>query len=122
MYKASRRREYERLRAMDEEVKGEREAEEFEKQKREREERDREKTRRNREKREKMKARKGKGKGDSAGWAGGAVWGGEAEEGEDYAKGPRVGVNADESAQDQADGNGVEDVTQETGLIIHDDD
>src|SRR5271169_1765742 len=63
VYKASRRREYERLRAMDEEVRGGKEAEEFERLKMEREEKDMEKTRKNREKREKMKARKAKGKG-----------------------------------------------------------
>jgi hypothetical protein len=118
VYKASRRREYERLRAMDEEVKGEKEAEEFEKQKREREERDREKTRKNREKREKMKARKGKGKGD--GVAGGDE--GAKGVGGGTSKGPRVDVNADEAVQDAANGNGVVDATQEAGLIIHDDD
>lgn len=65
VYKASRRREYERLRAMDEEVQREKELEGWEKERREREERDREKTRRNREKREKLKMKKGKkGKGD----------------------------------------------------------
>jgi hypothetical protein len=120
VYKASRRREYERLRAMDEEVRGEREAEEFEHAKKEREERDREKTRRNREKREKMKARKGKGgKGGSAGGGGE----GQAEGvGGGISKGPRVDGKAGEVAQDEADGNGVEYVTQEAGLIIHDDD
>jgi len=118
VYKASRRREYERLRAMDEEVKGEKEAEEFERLKREREERDQEKTRKNREKREKMKARKGKGIRDSV--AGGdegikEVRGGNL-------KGQRLDVNADGATQDLADGSVVEDVLQEAGLIIHDDD
>lgn len=64
MYKASRRREYERLRAMDEEVKQEEEGEKWDKEKRDREERDREKTRKNREKRERLKAKKS-GKGAS---------------------------------------------------------
>ena len=122
MYKASRRREYERLRQMEEEVKGEREAEEFEKQKREREERDREKTRKNREKREKMKARKGKGgKGGGAGDAGEEE---RAEErvGGEISKGPRVDEGAGEGPQDEGEVKEVEGVTQEAGLIIHDDD
>ncbi|RYP62869.1 hypothetical protein DL770_009520 [Monosporascus sp. CRB-9-2] len=58
VYKAARRREYERLRRMDEEVRREREQAEFERAREERERRDGEKTRRNRERREKMKARK----------------------------------------------------------------
>ncbi|KAK3989850.1 hypothetical protein QBC44DRAFT_326713 [Cladorrhinum sp. PSN332] len=53
VYKAARRREYERLRQMDEEVAKETEREKFEREKKEREERDAEKTRKNREKREK---------------------------------------------------------------------
>ena len=65
VYKASRRREYERLRAMDEEVKTEKEDEAFRRKREEEAERDRKKTEKNREKREKAKARKkGKGKGD----------------------------------------------------------
>ena len=64
VYKAARRREYERLRELDEEVRRERENAEFEREKAERERRDEERTRKNREKREKMKARKAKkGKG-----------------------------------------------------------
>ncbi|KAI1107294.1 hypothetical protein F4804DRAFT_297444 [Jackrogersella minutella] len=62
VYKASRRREYERLRRMDEEVAGERAREDFELTREERERRDDDKTRRNREKREKAKARKAKAK------------------------------------------------------------
>ncbi|RYP69465.1 hypothetical protein DL771_006117 [Monosporascus sp. 5C6A] len=58
VYKAARRREYERLRRMDDEVRREREQAEFERAREERERRDGEKTRRNRERREKMKARK----------------------------------------------------------------
>ncbi|PBP18230.1 DUF1168 domain protein [Diplocarpon rosae] len=65
VYKASRRREYERLRVMDEEVKREEEGEKWDRERRQREERDREKTRKNREKRERLKRKKaGKGVGD----------------------------------------------------------
>ncbi|KAI1652169.1 uncharacterized protein F4817DRAFT_322361 [Daldinia loculata] len=75
VYKASRRREYERLRRMDEEVSQEKAKEEFEKSREEREKRDDEKTRRNREKREKAKARKAKVKngGGGGGWGGGGA-------------------------------------------------
>ncbi|ROW17063.1 hypothetical protein VPNG_01078 [Cytospora leucostoma] len=62
VYKAARRRENERLRVMDEEVRREKEAEEFERKRGEALMKDDEKTRRNREKREKMKARKDKAK------------------------------------------------------------
>lgn len=62
MYKASRRREYERLRAMDEEKEKEERDGEFEVKKKEQEERDREKTEKNRVKREKARLRKEKGK------------------------------------------------------------
>lgn len=60
VYKASRRREYERLRDMMAETKKEKEDEVWEKQKQEREERDKEITRKKREKRERLKQRKGK--------------------------------------------------------------
>jgi hypothetical protein len=64
VYKASRRREYERLRSMDEDLRREKDIEEFTKDKSERDRKDEERTRKNREKREKMKARKSKkGKG-----------------------------------------------------------
>lgn len=67
VYKASRRREYERLREMDEELRREKEADRFDKDKTERDRKDDERTRKNREKREKMKARKAKkGKGPTA--------------------------------------------------------
>ncbi|XEV06258.1 hypothetical protein FSHL1_011545 [Fusarium sambucinum] len=64
VYKASRRREYERLRGMDEDLRREKDIEEFTKDKSDRDRKDEERTRKNREKRDRMKARKGKkGKG-----------------------------------------------------------
>ncbi|RYP50820.1 hypothetical protein DL768_003738 [Monosporascus sp. mg162] len=72
VYKAARRREYERLRRMDEEVRREREQAEFERAREERERRDGEKTRRNRERREKMKARKAQQQQKKGGGGGGA--------------------------------------------------
>ncbi|KAI5928318.1 DUF1168-domain-containing protein [Camillea tinctor] len=62
VYKASRRREYERLRTMDEEVTRERADAAFEQGRTERERRDDERTRRNREKRDKKKKAKERAK------------------------------------------------------------
>ncbi|OCK76123.1 hypothetical protein K432DRAFT_385689 [Lepidopterella palustris CBS 459.81] len=65
VYKASRRREYERIRLMDEEVKKEEAEKIFLKEKEERERKDREKTNKNKSKREKARQRKAKkGKGE----------------------------------------------------------
>ncbi|KAI5236252.1 hypothetical protein E4T42_09527 [Aureobasidium subglaciale] len=62
VYKASRRREYERLRAMDEEKETEEKDAEFVAKKTEQERKDAEKTEKNRLKREKARQRKEKGK------------------------------------------------------------
>lgn len=62
VYKASRRREYERLRAMDEEKDNEEKDAEFAKRKTEQERKDAEKTEKNRLKREKARQRKEKSK------------------------------------------------------------
>ncbi|KAI1328608.1 DUF1168-domain-containing protein [Xylariaceae sp. FL0255] len=73
VYKASRRREYERLRRMDEEVARETATADFETKKEERDRKDDEKTRRNREKRDKKRkareraAKNGGGGGDENG-------------------------------------------------------
>ncbi|KAK1595993.1 uncharacterized protein LY79DRAFT_509853 [Colletotrichum navitas] len=115
VYKASRRREYDRLRAMDEEVKQEKENEEFERLKAERAARDEERTRKNREKREKKK-QKGK-KSLSAKGPGGAV--------------PDVKVMAptgegNDAKEENGDTKDTEttsgEAAQPAGLIIHDDD
>lgn len=109
VYKASRRREYERVRAMDEEVRREKDTESFERERREREERDRERTEKNRKKREKLKSRKnGKGQGQK-----------EAE-----VKGGKVAKNmVDISRTVDGDANMEEATnTEQVGLIIHDDD
>jgi hypothetical protein len=67
VYKASRRREYERLRAMDEEKETEDKDAEFAVKKAEQEKKDAEKTEKNRLKREKARQRKEKGKLGPAG-------------------------------------------------------
>ncbi|KAI2466825.1 DUF1168-domain-containing protein [Annulohypoxylon bovei var. microspora] len=91
VYKASRRREYERLRRMDEEVAEERDTEDFERTREERERKDDEKTRKNREKREKAKARKSKTKNGGGGKKNG---GGEAGKTSGAATAPPKGVKA----------------------------
>ncbi|KAK4179933.1 hypothetical protein QBC36DRAFT_298005 [Triangularia setosa] len=63
VYKAARRREYERLRQMEEETAAEKAQREFEEERLERIRKDEEKTRKNREKRNKKKQNKGKGGG-----------------------------------------------------------
>ncbi|ESZ98775.1 hypothetical protein SBOR_0824 [Sclerotinia borealis F-4128] len=111
VYKASRRREYERLKGMDEEVRQEEEAENWEREKREREEKDAVKTRKAREKREKKRNKTG-GKGDisGAGAQAGKVK-------------PRIEANARENdANEDVGTNSVGEAQEQVGVIIHDDD
>ncbi|OAQ73114.1 hypothetical protein VFPPC_15255 [Pochonia chlamydosporia 170] len=103
VYKASRRREYERLKEMDDSLRREKEQDEFEKGRVERARRDEEKTRRNRERREKMKARKAK-KGKGTGVA-------ERTDGEAGREGRGEEKGCEEKAEEG-----------HAGLIIHDDD
>ncbi|KAI0432911.1 hypothetical protein F5Y09DRAFT_121202 [Xylaria sp. FL1042] len=77
VYKASRRREYERLRRMDEEVAKEAADADFERGKEERLRRDDEKTRRNREKREKKRKARERAKNSGGGGGGGGGAGGD---------------------------------------------
>ncbi|KAE8440582.1 hypothetical protein EG329_007220 [Mollisiaceae sp. DMI_Dod_QoI] len=117
VYKASRRREYERLRGMEEEVKKEEEGEAWEKEKRERERRDEEKTRRNREKR--MKKRKG-GAGKISGDEGVKDKDGKIKARVEVREGMEGlgGEGKSNEGGEQNGGNAVEEV----GVIIHDDD
>ncbi|KAH6678922.1 hypothetical protein F5X68DRAFT_35403 [Plectosphaerella plurivora] len=121
VYKAARRREYERLRAMDDEVKTERATEEFERERAEKAAKDEERTRKNREKRDKKKSRAKKGPpskpapAPAAGIAKRDITKSDSNEdpaGEDAA-GSRAGTNTEvkEAAGDAP-----------AGLIIHDDD
>lgn len=136
VYKAARRREYERLRVMDEEVRRETEAREFAEKKSEAERRDDEKTRRNREKRDKMKARKEKAKAAAqkngsaaAGVGGGAMGGGGIKPRQDGANKQGQGQDQDgkpENNSSKADSK-AGDATAPApasapGLVIHDDD
>ncbi|KAI3533038.1 hypothetical protein CABS01_09654 [Colletotrichum abscissum] len=136
VYKASRRREYDRLRAMDDEVRQEKENDEFERQKAERAAKDEERTRKNREKRDKKKQKGKKGPGGGGGGAAGVAKGGAA-----AASSSSGGVAAraaaetstnkeDEDAKDDKDGKskGSETATtssgaaQPPGIVIHDED
>lgn len=138
VYKAARRREYERLRIMDEEVKREEEQKEFEVKKQEHEEGDRKKTDRNRAKREKMKARKEKAKaavkkngsgkhGDDVLPQNGGVGGGGVKA---RTIPTRDAEQGDEAGNDKMVVDSEDGVTQQTaavaanepGLLIHDDD
>jgi hypothetical protein len=119
VYKASRRREYERLRAMDDEVQQEAEEKAFLERKAEQERKDKEKTEKNRAKRAKALARKQKGKG------GAKQPDGASEEGVTgkrklvpNANGVKVGEDAD---ADEAEGGEVKNA-EEIGLVIEDDD
>ncbi|KAI9801507.1 MAG: hypothetical protein M1833_002739 [Piccolia ochrophora] len=122
VYKASRRREYERVRLMEEEVRLEKENAELERKKEEWKKKDEVKTGKNRARREKMKARKTKTKGSE----------GEEAAGGDAQKKDGVGVGTAKistASNGIANGGGTNGTEQEgqpyveqAGVIIHDDD
>ena len=129
VYKASRRREYERLRLMDEEVRRETETAEFEKTRDENTRRDEERTKKNKARREKQKERKAKkAKKGEKGKGGGA--GGEGSDMEVDGT-DEVGKNGKIEAKNgvgSSDGKGQETEAEaganpdEIGVIFHDDD
>lgn len=118
VYKASRRRENERLRVMDEEVAREKADEEFEARQAELRQEDEAKLRRNQAKREKARMRKAKGKNGGNG-------GGEGEGGGAGKK--RLGaakVVSEGGRGPEADGvgEGEDGGVEAGGITIHDDD
>lgn len=135
VYKASRRREYARLRALDEAAARDRDSEDFERAKKEREARDDEKTKRNREKREKAKARKAKGKKAGGGGAPATTarpvappQNGGSENGHKGAQ-PRGHGQADSSGDEgpalppaASTADGADSAAEAPGLLIQDDD
>lgn len=122
VYKASRRREYERLRMMDEEVKKEQDEKEFRERKAEQERLDREKTEKNRLKREKARARKNKQKKGPSGPADGSKTGEGAADGAiTKRKLPPNAVVASHDNTIQEDRVEVQH-NEEAGLVIQDDD
>ncbi|KAM0302088.1 hypothetical protein ACHAPM_005243 [Fusarium culmorum] len=124
VYKASRRREYERLRSMDEDLRREKDIEEFSKDKSERDRKDEERTRKNREKREKMKARKAKkGKGPAGATdkkPNTALSRGDSPSADNDAKTNTADV--DSKTQAGKDASESAPSAQPAGLVIHDDD
>ncbi|KAJ4991519.1 PRKR-interacting protein 1 [Stagonosporopsis vannaccii] len=124
VYKASRRREYERLRAMDDEVAREGEEKDFLARREEQERRDREKTERNRAKRAKALARKQKGKAGKTGEAQ-QVTEGEDKVGAKRKLPPRESAGvARDGEEDEGKAAEKEEVRieEEIGLVIEDDD
>jgi hypothetical protein len=125
VYKASRRREYERLRIMDEEVEKEEADREWEEKRAKAREEEEEKVRKNREKREKTKARKSKkGKGggpevdgeEGASGNGGAI----VKKRLGPAKIAAVPVDGEDAAQ--GTGGDPAPSAEEVGITIHEDD
>ncbi|RGP77997.1 hypothetical protein FLONG3_3832 [Fusarium longipes] len=121
VYKASRRREYERLRSMDEDLRREKDIEEFNRDKTERDRKDDERTRKNREKREKMKARKAKkGKGPTDKKPNATISRGDSPSADNDAKTDTA--DADSKTQTGKDDSESTPSTQPAGLVIHDED
>ncbi|KAL2818862.1 hypothetical protein BJX63DRAFT_44446 [Aspergillus granulosus] len=115
VYKASRRREYERLRLMQQEVDREKDESEWERKMEETRKKDEEKTEKNRKRREKRNAAKrGKKKGGST--AGGSG---------DAGKGVGDGMDVTEDTKGPVNGSGEgvdgEAYVETPGVIIHDD-
>ncbi|KAI9674081.1 MAG: hypothetical protein M1817_001899 [Caeruleum heppii] len=119
VYKASRRREYERLRLMDEQVKRGKEKDEFEQKLDDWKKKDDAKTSKNQKRREKMKARKSKAKATPDGPV--ASQGSAANSESDVALGSHAAVI--DGGPVQADGSATQaDVAiYPPGLIIHED-
>lgn len=127
VYKASRRREYERLRMMDEEVRKEEDEKEFEKRKEELEKRDKKKTEKNRLKREKARLRKEKAKkGGKAGDEGserGCTPAAEGEKAKSKLAPSAKALKSREDEDEDANNEGGEvKNAEEIGLVIEDDD
>ena len=127
VYKASRRREYERLRAMDEEVEKEEGDRKWEAEKEARRKEEEEKLKRNREKREKAKARKGKGK--KGGPVGGMDVDEEAKDGSGGGVKKRLGpakvaMGGEEGKVGEVEERGVlqGEGGEESGITIHEED
>lgn len=114
MYKASRRREYERVKMMDEEVAREKADEEFEKKRDEMRKKDEEKTGKNRRRRDKKKNKGKDGNSEAENDKQEGNTNGKAKLGHVTLPGPKQ----DEESGDELPATTAEDV----GVIIHDDD
>lgn len=123
MYKASRRREYERIKQMEEQVAREKADEDYERKKEEARRRDEEKTSKNKKRREKMKARKGK-KGEKEDEEMGEGDMGKEVEGVMKKKlGPaKLPLNGNDNEDNGGSGEEVVKGVEDIGVVIHDDD
>ncbi|KAL4765393.1 PRKRIP1 family protein [Aspergillus foveolatus] len=120
VYKASRRREYERLRLMQEEVDREKEGAEWQRKQEEVRRKDQEKTEKNRRRREKRNKAKAKGaKKDASAAVAGADAGGAAEggKGSDEMDVTEKGVKTNKTGEEDQ----TEAAVETPGVIIHDD-
>ena len=120
VYKASRRREYERLRQMDEEVKKENETKKFEREKEERRKKDEAKTSKNKARREKIRAKK-EGKGKDKGKSGADNETGSGKAISRLLK-PMGRLSNDSDIMDNGAAAGPEKVVEELGVFFHDED
>jgi hypothetical protein len=126
VYKASRRREYERIKAMEEEVEREKADEEFEKKREEKRRKEEARSSKNKARRAKRKDKEKGNKGDGAENMGGVEGKEGARETEGVKK--RMGVvgtrvlNTDKDDDDPAIEAVVMENGEELGVIIHDDD
>lgn len=123
VYKASRRREYERLRRMDEEVRKEEEAKEFDLKREEARKADEEKTSKNRARRERQKQRKSKQKGGN----GMTIPVDDDVDAITAANNQKMRANptmarAQDEANDKDNNRPVGSNAEEIGIIIHDED
>jgi hypothetical protein len=117
VYKASRRREYERLRLMDEEAKKEEDDLKWEEERRKQKEADEERARKNREKRNRKKKGKGGNKKEAGEGPGVNALNGEGK------KELKVRPLDREKEGDDGPGDVVQgEVVEEPGITIHDDD
>jgi hypothetical protein len=121
VYKASRRREYERQRLMDDELKREKADEEFRRKIEEAKKKDEEKTERNRRRREKRKAGKGK-KGTEKNSAGSSGDADMTTDGADTHAAAKSKGSRQEASMDGEVGTNGQTHEEEKGIIIHDDD
>lgn len=114
VYKASRRREYERVKMMDEEVARENADEEFERKKEEMRKKDEQKTGKNRRRRDKKKNKGKDGNAEAGNEEQEEVVNGKAKYGRITLPGPKQ----DDESGDEIPATTVEDI----GVVIHDDD
>ncbi|KAI4164498.1 MAG: hypothetical protein LQ342_001811 [Letrouitia transgressa] len=123
VYKASRRREYERVKLMDEQLAREKADAEFEARRAEMRRREEERTGRNRRRRERLKKGKGKGNGKGEGGVAANVEMEGEREGEEVVRGGEDDVGTGRE-RERVEVNGREAaarVEEDPGLVIYDD-